>query len=88
MTQLVDEFAGEMMRMASRLLSAKDISKTLGISRTNAFRVIHAQGIMIGGRYYITADNLDRAINGVGAITTETRKPAKKTRPYNVRNIR
>lgn len=76
------------MRMASRLLSAKDISKTLGISRTNAFRVIHAQGIMIGGRYYITADNLDRAINGVGAITTETRKPAKKTRPYNVRNIR
>ena len=46
------------------LLTPADVAERLAISRDNAYAFMHVHGFRLGRRYYITADKLDRVING------------------------
>ena len=45
------------------LLTPVEVAIRLGISRDNAYALIHMHGFKLGRRYYITADRLDRVLN-------------------------
>ena len=47
------------------LLTPVDVAARLGISRDNAYALMHMHGFKLGRRYYITADRLEKAINDV-----------------------
>lgn len=45
------------------LLTPVDVAARLGISRDNAYALMHMHGFKLGRRYYITAARLDTVLN-------------------------
>ena len=62
------------------LLTPVDVAARLGISRDNAYALMHVHGFRLGRRYYITADRLDRAINGAPCSDTKNECAAHPAR--------
>jgi len=69
------------------LYNSPKLQGLLGISEENAYRILHAHGIRIGGLYFITQERLEIVLNVVKEVpidgrTKEERRRASHTRPY------
>lgn len=62
------------------LLTPVDVAARLAISRDNAYALMHRHGVKLGRRYYITADKLDRVINGAPCSDTKNECAAHPAR--------